>query len=191
MWNTELLWRQCRGIGPHLVVRGEISWFFSSCGGNLGFPLELWRGCSLNTRVFSATSGLLSSFQRHLGILLELWQGSRDASWGGRPRVPFQLPLGYWNSYRFSRGVRRRLLLKRATPHSSGDVRGVWSLLWRWGGELGLFLGSQQGIQTSLHVVRGNTGLNLSHCWEIRPCLEWGQLGVHSTWGSKLRVPLI
>ena len=35
--------------------------------------------------------------------------------------------------------------------------------------ELGLFLGSQQGIQTSVHVVRGNTGLHLSHCREIRP----------------------
>ena len=91
------------GEGVNLMV-------FSSCCGTPGFPLKLWLGCSLNTRVFSATSGLLSSFQRHLGILLELWQGSRDASWGGRPRVPFQLPLGYWNSYRLSRGVRHRLL---------------------------------------------------------------------------------
>ena len=61
------------------MVRGEISWFFSSCDGNLGFPLFKW-GCSLNTRVFSAMSGLLSSFQGHLEILLLLWQGSRDTS---------------------------------------------------------------------------------------------------------------
>ena len=29
-----------QGIWPHLMVRGDISWFFSNCGGNLGFPLE-------------------------------------------------------------------------------------------------------------------------------------------------------
>ena len=80
MWNTELLWRQCRGIGPHLTVSGKISWFFSSCGGNLGFPLDLQWGCSLNTRVFSVTSGLLSSFHGHFVILLESWQVIRDTS---------------------------------------------------------------------------------------------------------------
>ena len=26
---------------PHVVVRGDILWLFSSCSGNLGFPLEL------------------------------------------------------------------------------------------------------------------------------------------------------
>ena len=78
--NAGWLWNQCRVSGPHLAVRENRSWFLSSCAGNLGFTLELQRGCSLNTLVFSVMSGLLSSFQGHLGILLESWQDSRDAS---------------------------------------------------------------------------------------------------------------
>ena len=42
-------------------------------------------------------------------------------------------------------------------------------------------LGSPQGIQTSIHLVRCNTSLNLSHCREVRPSFESGSLGVHST----------
>ena len=38
------------------------------------------------------------------------------------------------------------------------------------------FLGSPQGIQTSLHVVRCNTILNLRQCREIRPSFESGSL---------------
>ena len=45
---------------------GEVSWFFSSCGGNLGYNLKLWRGWSFKTRVCSAMSGLLSSCDGHL-----------------------------------------------------------------------------------------------------------------------------
>ena len=60
----------------------------------------------------------------------------------------------------------------------------------KWGGELWLSLTSPQGIQTSLHLVRWNTSLNLSHCREIRPSSESGFLAVHSTWDRKHRVPL-
>ena len=45
-----------QGIRASSRSEGEISWLFSRCGGNLGFPLEFLQGCSLNTRVFSATS---------------------------------------------------------------------------------------------------------------------------------------
>ena len=47
-------------------------------------------------------------------------------------------------------------------------------------GELWLSLGSPQGIQTTLHLVRCNTSLNVSHCREIRPYFESGTLAVHS-----------
>ena len=66
----------------------------------------------------------------------------------------------------------------------------MWFPLSRWGGELCLSLGSPQGIQTSLHLVRWNTSLNLRYCWEIRPSFESGSLVVHSTWERKHRVPL-
>ena len=60
----------------------------------------------------------------------------------------------------------------------------------RWGGELWLSLGSPQGIQTSLHLVRCNMSLNLSHCREVYPSFESGSPGVHCTWDRKHRVPL-
>ena len=66
----------------------------------------------------------------------------------------------------------------------------MWFPLSRWGGDLRLSLGSTQGIQTTLHLVRWNTSLNLSHCREIQPSFESGSLSVHSTWDRKHRVPL-
>ena len=60
----------------------EISWFFSSCRGNLGYILQLKRGSYFKTRVCSVTSGLLSSYEGHHMNLLEAWQVNRNASRG-------------------------------------------------------------------------------------------------------------
>ena len=69
-------------------------------------------------------------------------------------------------------------------------VKGMWFPLSRWGGDLRLYQGSSEGIQTSLHLVRWKTILNLSHCREIRPSFESGPLTDHSTWDRKHRVLL-
>ena len=66
----------------------------------------------------------------------------------------------------------------------------MWIPLSRCGGELWLSLGSPQGIQTSLHLLRWNMSLNLSQCREIQPSFESGSLAVHSPWDRKHRVPL-
>ena len=57
-------------------------------------------------------------------------------------------------------------------------------------GKLWLSLGSPYWIQTSHHLLRRNTSLNLRHCREIRPSFESGSLAVHYTWDRKHRVPL-
>ena len=62
--------------------KGEVSWFFSSCGGNLGYILELRRRWPFKTRVCSATSGLLSTYEGHLRNLFEAWQDNRTISRG-------------------------------------------------------------------------------------------------------------
>ena len=49
------------------------------------------------------TSQISLRLGRAIGMLLEVRRG---------PRVPFQLPHGYWDSYQFSRGVRHCHLLK-------------------------------------------------------------------------------
>ena len=76
------------GIAPHAMQgnrasscgEGEVSWFFLSCGGNLGYILELQQGWPLKTCVLSATLGLLSSYERHLSNLHEAWKDNMDAS---------------------------------------------------------------------------------------------------------------
>ena len=68
--------------------------------------------------------------------------------------------------------------------------QGMCGPLSRWSGHLRFSLGSPQGIQTCLYLVRWKTTLNLSHCREIVPSFESGPLGFHSTWDRKHRVPL-
>ena len=48
------------------------------------YNLELRRGWPFETRVCSAKSGLLFSYDGHLGKLNEAWQGNTDSS-GGEP----------------------------------------------------------------------------------------------------------
>ena len=64
------------------LSEGKVSWFFSSCGRNLGYVLELRRGKLLKTSVCSATSGLLSCYDGHLRHLNYPWQDDTDASGG-------------------------------------------------------------------------------------------------------------
>ena len=75
---------------------GEVSRVFSNCGRHLGYILELRRGWPFETRVCSAKSGLLSSYDGHLGKLNEAWQGNTDSS-GGEPGG--QASLISWHSY--------------------------------------------------------------------------------------------
>ena len=78
------------GIALHTMLEnrassrdeGEFSWFFLSCGRNLGYILELWQERFFKTRVCTVTSGLLSSYEGQLINVLEAGQGNVDASRG-------------------------------------------------------------------------------------------------------------
>ena len=70
---------------------GEVSWFFSSCGGNLWYILELQQGGTFKAHVCSVMSLFLSSYEGHLRNPLEAWQGLTDAS-GGEPGDKGSLP---------------------------------------------------------------------------------------------------
>ena len=54
-----------KGNPASFLSEWQVSWFFSSCGGNLGYVLVLWQGKPLKTFVCSSTSGLLSSYDVH------------------------------------------------------------------------------------------------------------------------------
>ena len=45
---------------------GKVSWVFSSCSRNMGYILDLRRGCSFETAVCSVKSGHLSRYEGHL-----------------------------------------------------------------------------------------------------------------------------
>ena len=60
------------------------------------YILELWRGWPFETRVCSAKSGLLSSYDGHHGKLNYAWQENTDPS-GGEPGG--QASLISWQSY--------------------------------------------------------------------------------------------
>ena len=58
-----------QGIRASSRGEGDGSLVFSSCGRHLGYTLELRRGCPFETRVCSAKSGHLSTYDGHLGKL--------------------------------------------------------------------------------------------------------------------------
>ena len=60
-WEQGIALHAMQGNQASSLSEGEVSWFFSSCGWNLGYILELRQGWPLKTSVFSVTTGHLSS----------------------------------------------------------------------------------------------------------------------------------
>ena len=79
-WEHGIALHAMQGNRASSCGEGEVSYVFSSCGGNLGYLLELQWGWPFKTHVCSAMPGLLSSYDGHLRILHEDWQGNTDAS---------------------------------------------------------------------------------------------------------------
>ena len=79
-WEHRIALHTMQGNQVSSCGKGEVSWLFSSCGGSLGYILELRRGCSFKACICSSMLGLLSSYDKNLRNLLEAWQGNMDAS---------------------------------------------------------------------------------------------------------------
>ena len=79
-WENAIALHVIQGNRASSRGEGEVSWVFSSCGRNLGYNLELRRGCPFETRVCSVKSGYLSRYDRHLRNVNEAWQDNTDAS---------------------------------------------------------------------------------------------------------------
>ena len=61
-WEHGIAVHAVQGYRASSLTEKEVSLFFSSCGVNLGYIFELMRGWPFKTRVSSATSGLLPSY---------------------------------------------------------------------------------------------------------------------------------
>ena len=65
-WEYGIAMHEMQGNQSSSPSEGYVSWDFSSCGGNLGYILELQRGWTFETPLCSTKSGLLSSYAGHL-----------------------------------------------------------------------------------------------------------------------------
>ena len=65
-WEYDIALLEMQGNQASSPGEGYVSWDFSSCGGNLGYILELQRGWPFETSLYSAKSGLLSGYDGHL-----------------------------------------------------------------------------------------------------------------------------
>ena len=79
-WENAIALHAMQGNRASSRGEGEVSWVFASCGRPLGYILELRWGWPFETRVCSAKSGLLSSYDGHLGKLNYAWQENTYAS---------------------------------------------------------------------------------------------------------------
>ena len=68
-WENAIALDTMQGNRASSRGEGEVSWVFSSCGRNLGYILELRRGCPFETAVCSVKSQHLSRYDGHLGKL--------------------------------------------------------------------------------------------------------------------------
>ena len=95
-WENAIALHAMQGNRASSRGEGEVSWVFSSCSRHLVYIRELWRGWPLETRVCSAKSGLLCSYDGHLGKLNYAWQENTYASGG---ESGGQASLIYWHNY--------------------------------------------------------------------------------------------
>ena len=65
-WEYDIALHEMQGNQASSPGEGYVSFDFSSCGGDLGYILELQRGWRFETPLCSPKSGLLSSYDGHL-----------------------------------------------------------------------------------------------------------------------------
>ena len=65
-WENAIALDTMQGNGASSRGEGEVSWVFSSCGRDLAYIVELRRGWTFETQVYSANSGPLSSYEGQL-----------------------------------------------------------------------------------------------------------------------------
>ena len=124
--EQELFSSPYQGIRPHLTVWGTSHGFPLVASGTWDiFSLDGGDGpskvvCVQQDQVSSLLSrDSLGFSSRHVSAIRSPVKGS----W--RPKVPFYLPQGYWDSCQFSRGVSHLVILKHLSPHNSRDIKGM------------------------------------------------------------------
>ena len=169
-WETKIALHAMQGNQDSSPCKGEVSWIFSSCRGNLGYVLEFRRESNFKTRVSSGTSGLLSSCEEHSGFSSRHGRAVETPLKVRREtHSPFPVAtviLGFLSIFKRSQALSpfEALILC-----GSRVFKGMQGLLSRWGKELVLSLWAPTWTNTSLPLVQWKTSLHSSHCREIWP----------------------
>ena len=79
-WENAIALDTMQGNQASSRGEGKVSWVFSSCGRNLGYILELRRGCPFETGVCSVNSGHMSRYEGQFRNVNQAWQDNTDAS---------------------------------------------------------------------------------------------------------------
>ena len=79
-WEIAIALDTVQGNRASSRREGKVSWVFSSCGRNLGYILQLQRGCPFETGVGSVKSGHLSRYEGQLRNVNYAWQDNTDHS---------------------------------------------------------------------------------------------------------------
>ena len=177
------------------------SGYFSWRGGSLMGFLEFRQDPGLYYRIMAGMSIQKWSLFSEARIPGEVWRTRQERKLGlagqygpSGSQVGDQVSFSSWHSdigipinFHEDSGIITFWSIEINVPlEVSTDVK----TLSRRGRHLGPSLSSPQGIHASLYLVRWNTSLDSSHCRENRPSFESGHLSTHSSWCSKLRVPV-
>ena len=181
-WNAEESGLAASGKSHGFSRIAAGTWgIFSSEDGNGLSKLVFLQQCQDSCLVARDTSRLSQRLGSAIGMLLKVrWE----------TQVPFPVAtviLGFLSIFKRSQASSPFEALNSACLTScQRDVGPPVAMKWR----TRAFSRVPKGTQTSLHLLRWKTSLHSSHCREFRPYFELGHPGVHSNWGSKLRVPL-
>ena len=67
-WENAIALETMQGNRASSRMEVKVSWLFSSCGRNMGYILELQRGCSFETLVCSLKSGTCLGMRNSSGM---------------------------------------------------------------------------------------------------------------------------
>ena len=67
-WENAIALETMQGNRASSRMEVKVSWLFSSCGRNMGYILELERGCSFETLVCSLKSGTCLGMRDNSGM---------------------------------------------------------------------------------------------------------------------------
>ena len=154
-------------------VDGGISWFFSSCGGRLGTPLQVPRGTQGASRVALGKSSLHLSCEGECSGVMAGESGLNSRG-SGNLKVFLELWQEVWVPLSCHGDLREHLMWSLGSQECFQGVRCLKGFLLSWYRGLGPHLELRQEIQGSSQTLTGILGFLWRSHWGVRCHLMLG-----------------